>query len=518
MWGLGCEPEFDTRWKALDCQVLVEFSIDSKAYKVKRYKDFISLKEDDLKYVDYEKITGDFAVRMSEILQFKALLKSRTDVLEIPPPAFYFLPFYIDQKRSWAKAWDNFDNLGQYASWKSTIVKYHVGLLKPEHFEFETDKFEIKEEQNEFQEHITKIDTALEIVEAYIPEATVATIDSKQLEKLTDEIKVDLSALQANQEKALDKLTQLHSEKVYLEQQIILTKNVILDLDKDYKFSIENIDGDEIECPLCGIVHENTIINRASIMTDKVQAENQLDSLNKSLQKINNSVNKSNQSLDEIKSQINEINDKYQIEESDSKIDVVNIIESIAGNSIKQNVLEDKNSKIIKIDALEDEIKDIKKEQKKLISKEEIEDVNKQFLLTFKKYLDILEAESVNLSLINSPLDYNKVIKEGGAAEGSRAILAYYLTVFNMVNTYKNEVVSPLIIDTPNQHEQSHSNYDKIVSLITDEVDDSNQVFLCAMENNHLEKFRKNAKVFKLDKTRLLDEKEFDKIKKEFEE
>jgi len=45
-----------------------------------------------------------------------------------------------------------------------------------------------------------------------------------------------------------------------------------------------------------------------------------------------------------------------------------------------------------------------------------IEIINNKFLSLFKKYIEILEAEAVNLSDINSPLDYNKVIKEGGAA------------------------------------------------------------------------------------------------------
>lgn len=517
MWGLGCEPEFDTIWRQLDCQIMIEFSIDKKEYKIKRHKDFISLKEDNLEWINYEKITGDFSIKMSEILNFNALLKSRTDILEVPPPAFYCLPFYIDQKRSWVRAWDNFEKLGQYDSWKNIIVKYHVGLLTTEYFEYEKDKYDIIVKQKILQEDIDKIDTAIEVVHKYAFDPIVVAIDSKQLDELTDEIKIDLTDLQKKQECLLDALSHLYGEKVYLEQQIILTKKIIIELDEDYKFSVENIEGDEIECPLCGAVHENTVISRASIMTDKFQAENQLNTLNNSLQQINKKIDKENQKLEEIKDGIKAINKKYQVEDSGLKVDFVHIIESIAGNSIRQNAISEKNKKVIKIDELDGQINNIKKEQKKSITKEKREEINRQFMLIFKKNLDILEAESVNLSSINSPLDFQKVIKEGGAAEGSRAILAYYLTVFKLVSLYNEEVMSPLIIDTPNQHEQSHSNYDKIVDLITDEIDEINQVFLCAMENHHLEKFKKKASVFKLDKSKLLDTKNYKAIKKEFE-
>ena len=115
------------------------------------------------------------------------------------------------------------------------------------------------------------------------------------------------------------------------------------------------------------------------------------------------------------------------------------------------------------------------------------------------------------------PLDYNKVIKEGGAAEGSRAILAYYLSVFTMVEKYGNEVKSALVIDTPNQQEQSDTNYEKIVNLLTNKTSKKTQVLLCAMENEHLEQFRKKAKIITLTKERLMLKSEYENVKKVFD-
>jgi len=105
------------------------------------------------------------------------------------------------------------------------------------------------------------------------------------------------------------------------------------------------------------------------------------------------------------------------------------------------------------------------------------------------KYIKILDVEAINLSRINSPLDYNRVIKEGGAAEGVRGILAYYLTIFTMVEKFGSEVLSSLVIDTPNQQEQSHQNYEKIVNLLLNEFSDDTQVIMSAMENEHLKLF-----------------------------
>lgn len=517
-WGLGCEPTLDTTWSSLDCKTIVDFQIGNNHYSVKRYKNQISLRENNNSFVDYSKITDDYSKKIASIFRFKALLPNRSSgLLETPPPAYYFLPFYIDQKRSWASAWNNFDNLGQFENWKSTIIKYHVGLLTPAHFELESQKVEKKDCQKDIQVQIDKINTALEVVENFIPQLSQATVDNVKFEKLTTEIMIDLRALQENQENFLNELSQLNGERVYLEHQQNITERIILELDNDYKFTIENINGDEIECPLCGVVHDNSIINRASIMSDKTQAENQLKTICRELEKVNNKLSKIQIALDQARNQIETINDKYVIYDEGQKIEFVEIIESIAGNSIKQNVINEKTNKLVKIDSLNGEIKAISKEQKDLLTKDEIVTINDSFNNTFSRYIEFLDAEAVNISEIRSPLDYNKVIKEGGAAEGSRAILAYYMTIFTLVEGFGNEVKSCLVIDTPNQQEQSHSNYARIVDILTNKISSNTQVILCAMENEHLNSYKEKASIITLDKNMLLDKAKYEEIKKIFE-
>lgn len=517
-WGLGCEPELDTTWTNQDCKTIVEFQIGNDSYRVQRYKNQMHLKENDNEVQEFQKITGEYSKKFAEIVDFKALLPNQsTSIVETPPPAFYFLPFYIDQKRSWANAWDNFENLGQYQKWKTTIIKYHVGLLTPEHFEIESDKSDKKVTQKIYETEVVKFDTAIEVVESYIPQTLQTVVNVSALEKITDSIKADLKSLQESQEKLLNNMAIFNSEKAYLYQQQVLTEKLISELDKDYKYSVENIEDEEIECPLCGVVHDNNILNRTSILTDKAQAENQLKVLITEINNIDAKIDKNEKELNDARNRINEINDKYVIEEDN--VPVINfnqIIESIAGKSIKESVIQNKSVKQAEIKQISDDLKKLSKEQKELITKETTESINDSFKSVLTKYIKSLDAEAVNLSEINSPLDYNKIIKEGGAAEGVRAILAYYLTVFTMVEKFGSEVKSALIIDTPNQQEQSHTNYDKIVDLLTNEISSDTQIIMSAMENEHLKPFATKAKVIVLDKNKLLLKEKYDELKNEF--
>lgn len=517
-WTFGCEPEFDTTWKSKDCTTYIEFEISNKIYKLRRYKNQVTLVEPNSKAITYEKITGDFSEKIAELFQFKALLPNQnTNEQETPPPAYYFIPFYIDQKRSWSSAWNNFENLGQYKNWKETIIKYHIGLLTAEHFEIEIEKTEKKFSQNIVKKEIDKIETAIDIVSNYIPEPLTTVTSVIELETLTDNIKIDLQKLQEEQEDLLEEIALNNAELMHLNHQREITEKIILELDSDYRFTIENIPDDELECPLCGTIHENSIVNRASILVDKSQAETQLFEIGKELNKIESNISKNNNELNVVKSRIDDINSKYVIEDkNEKKINFNQIIESIAGNAIKENVEKAKVEKVSLMHEIEKTIKALKKKQKDLITKETIEDRNDTFINLFTDFLKELAYDSINLSEINSPLDYNKVIKEGGAAEGARGILAYYLAVYKMVEKYQNEVLAPLVIDTPNQQEQSGANYEKIVSLILNKFNNS-QVFIGAMENKYLQPLISKAKIITLNSERLLIKTNYEKIKKEVE-
>ena len=99
MWAFGCETAMVSIWKLQDCQTIIEFANDSKTYSILRSKSLKTIKDENNSKFEFTHISGDYAKKMAEILSFKALLpnKSESDI-ETPPPAYFFLPFYIDQK------------------------------------------------------------------------------------------------------------------------------------------------------------------------------------------------------------------------------------------------------------------------------------------------------------------------------------------------------------------------------------------------------------------------------------
>lgn len=76
-----------------------------------------------------------------------------------------------------------------------------------------------------------------------------------------------------------------------------------------------------------------------------------------------------------------------------------------------------------------------------------------------------------------------------------------------MVEKYQNEVLALLVIDTPNQQEQSGKNYEKIVKLLLNKFGNG-RVIISVMENDYLKPLKLKSKVITLNSERILIKKE----------
>ncbi|WP_303905031.1 hypothetical protein [Thiohalomonas denitrificans] len=516
-WALGCEPEFDETWNSLDCKALLEFSIGENCYVVVRTHNLIVLGVVGGTYHKYGRITGEFSEEFSELVGFKAKLPKRGDdpVLDTPPPAYYFLPFYIDQLRSWTSPWNSFQNLAQYAKWKQPIVKYHTGYLSPEHFELEEHIFEYEAEKQEANEEIKKINTAIDIVERYVPKSNLALTPEK-FEEITKEVKQELGELAEQQELLLSSLCDLQSSKYHLENQLEIATRAVKEIESDYQFSVEYVDSDELECPLCGTAHDNSLASRASILSDKKQAEDQVLFIQEEISALNVDIEYSQTQLESARLRIYEINEKYGKKTDDKeKYNLTDIVDSFSSQSVQRNV---EYTKIIKQALCKentDKQKELKKFQKRLLTNDRKQELSDFFTGLITEFIEKLNSKGVNLSKVKHPTDYTKLFGSGGAAEGTRAALAYQMAVFRQIYYSRNEIPAPLVIDTPNQQEQANQNYERIVNLILKDTPSQSQVILCGMDSQYLKEYKKKANVITLDEGKLLNRDAYIKLSKE---
>ncbi|MGM3216387.1 hypothetical protein ACSQ5K_14180 [Pseudomonas sp. PhalM4] len=510
VWAFGCSPSLDHVWLGLNCKVLLEFEIGAKRHKVARFGNSMYLSLDGEAFVCYPKITGEYSSEIQKVLGFEVLLpnKENKNKLEVPPPSYYFLPFYVDQRRSWVKLWDSFENLQQYSAWQSVVIRFHAGYLTSQHFAYEQKIAENRIEMLPIAEEVKRIDSAVETIAQYAPQEYVDfAIDEEEFAQLTQEVEIELSELQQAQEINLRTIAELQVDRQYLESQLQLVSEASKELELDYKFSVERIDGDSISCPLCGTVHDNSLASRTSILTDKDDAIRQGEAIADKLSKLYKKISVVRVESESISARIGEINSKYSSEAS-SNTKPISLLSCIAAKSVEKIVSGSRAGKVVEIEALEGRERQLKKDQRSLIEKEKKTTLDESFTGLLGRYVIKLNAVGVNLSSVKSPLDYNKIFG-GGAAEAARGGLAYYMAFINHIYKHGMEVKAPFIIDTPNQQEQTHVNYDRIIKMLMDETPASAQIFLGAMNSDLLTVYKKEAKVIELSENKVLDKGKF---------
>jgi len=510
LWAVGCDPHFDTTWTSFEALALVEFKIGETDYATARKGNQIWLKVGS-KWQTFPKITGDYAKQFAKLVEFTALLPCREDPasLEVPPPAFFFLPYYLDQRESWSKAWTSFSGLLQYSNWQRTIIGCHTGYLTDRHFAIE-QKIASKTDIKRDAAHIVdRIETTISVMSELVPSSKrLLAVTPAEVDFLISNITDSLSDLQSEQETIFAELSKLQIEKEHTSSQLNIVEKAISSLQDDYVFSVENIVGDVLSCPICGTEHDNSLVNRSSILADKDSAIELANTLASTLSTTTTSIEKTKLQLTATKSKILEIESligsQLSNDGGNTGDEATSFIEGLASLAVQKRVTQtrDQNTNIIK--EVERENRALKKQQKELLTKEEREAMNDEFMLNLRKYISRLKADGVNLSQVKSPTDYKKLYGSGGAAESVRGLLAYYLAILQQIYKYKS-VTAPFIVDTPNQHEQVNQSYADILELIKSDISQKSQVILCAMDRPDLSNFKDDVKVIKLTDSKLLN-------------
>lgn len=516
MWSLGCDPVFDEEWKSNDIKSILYFTINNKEYFSCRGTHSIILGAIGDEAQRYINITGDFSKDFSDLVNFKMKLPNRGDGnLETPPPAYYFLPFYIDQIKSWSSPWNSFENLGQYSNWKVPLIKYFTGYLKSEHFDIEENIYEYSEIKKESAHKIEKFQSAVEVIVDNSVDSPIA-LDNDDFIKIQNEIKNELYDLIDYQTRLYDAQTTITSNIYDLESQYSLAITSANELEEDYKFAVESIPTDNLECPLCGTLHDNSLPNRALLLSEKDSLLNEANSIASKIAELNSSLNSLNDDAQFITNEIDRINKKYITDDDAVEKDLISqVIDTISTENVSKNIQIKIDNEDLNINKANSSIKDLKKDQKKLLSTKEREELNSSFMSKLLANIEALGSTGINLSKVKSPTDYKQLLG-GGAAEAARGLLAYQLSILQQIHGAKSCVVPPFVIDTPNQQEQAGYRYETVIKELMRSVPQDYQIILCAMENDALNEFKHDANVIELNSNRLLTASQYNSLRSEY--
>ena len=134
---LGAEVYFPNPIKSLNYMTILRFTLEDKEYIVGRLKSMFVVFKNGEFLKKYHNV-GDFGDFLSDLFEFEIELvgKDAEGTIEKCPPAFFYLPYYIDQENGWSTNSYSFDRMTQFdMPQRKDSYFFHLGVLDNEYVE-----------------------------------------------------------------------------------------------------------------------------------------------------------------------------------------------------------------------------------------------------------------------------------------------------------------------------------------------------------------------------------------------
>jgi AAA domain-containing protein len=156
----------NTLWKGARPIYALRFSIEGVDYTIIRDEKYFGVFDKGDKLVGrFVGISGEKGISsfLNPRLNFRIELERAEDGRLGPAgPAFYFLPFYIDQDEGWARSWASFTGLQQFSSYRKSMLEYHLGVRPQSYYDAKKRFVELSDEKSRLEAERTTLATVRE--------------------------------------------------------------------------------------------------------------------------------------------------------------------------------------------------------------------------------------------------------------------------------------------------------------------------------------------------------------------
>jgi len=469
---LGAQAAFDSNFSTEDIIFEECFKYNEKCYKIiRKNDDFAIFEGENLK--SYVK-SGNI-VKLSEFykdnLGMSVFLRNRANQTELVPPAYLFIPYYLDQDRSWKEDQEPFtrQTMSQYLAFnKNELYLYHLGLYNAEYGELKAKIDLLQSELTVSKNEQKKMDSSLNELKAIF--------ENKESFCVNEELESMMRNNSRTMNELFSKQNSLKQELYYFD--LLKNKCIIKlrEMDEAIK-KLSNglkIDEREVSCPNCGTNFTIDLHDEMVSMYSKLFIENEKTTIDQEIKSIDEKIML-------LKKQIYDITDK--IEKQNNEISKVNNnYEKYITRKSLSNVYE---KLLVKMGKLSNTINSKEKELKE---KEDLKSRIKQSTSNAKNsFIDYYSEYLIELGVTNFKINEIKAFKKL-ALSGSQYVRSTLALYFAFLKTKKefneNGYLWPLLIDSPREGEQDRFNSEKILKFILDNVFDNYQTIVATVNVN----------------------------------
>ncbi len=498
---LGAEAWFSNKWEKKNKIYILHFTIDDIDYYIYRSANLYKIFDTNKKIIFTATHSAELAEKLKTIINFAVMLPSRNEnKLEITPPAFNYLPYFLDQDKYDGSAFVSFDKLGQYANYKENVLFCHFGVYNDEYFYLVQRKEELTEQ---IQDSIKRSNLLLEMIKDVDNKLEVGSY-SGNLESLNHDIdryRKEYSSLIIQLNKSKKHLVELRNNLFDLETLLEETKQFMSSNETEIKQLLKHI------CPECGTEITDTInlrSKRYNISDNIIIVKNDLQI---SIQKILSDIEKEENKYSALLERMEEYECKMQINTK-----AVNDILRYKGLcEIRESIVDENHQLQCEIDTQRAALDKIQKS---------ITEYNNKRRAIDDKYYELLMNAKVRFGLDEIDPEKAKTISNNLKIGGSNRYIStviWYFTIIRLRNEFNPDAIQfPIVLDSPNNAETDELKENNFIEYMLSNSDLSSQFIMSGIGFNRNEFVKMTDKPINIimlnnEKYHLLQEEDYNK-------
>jgi len=290
-WAFGAEPSVTHPvWATADVAAMVSFEIDGRAYSILRQRDQYVLRDGEGNVVSRErKVTDGIGPRIAELFDFGLISSDRNGKEFVPPPAFLFLPYYIDQEASWKSNWSGFRRLEQVRGHRKVLAEYHAGIRPNAYYQAKSGLDRAQIELRRLLDERKAVVEAKRTADESLP-FQAFDLDPAAFAQDVDDLLASVEESAAQERAYGERLQDRRVERQTVELQLKAVRREIAELKADYSFANVPDRLARVECPTCGAVHEDSFLDRFELARDVDRCEDLVRQLELDLERLNETI------------------------------------------------------------------------------------------------------------------------------------------------------------------------------------------------------------------------------------
>lgn len=408
-------------------------------------------------------------------LGFRVELEDKQGEMKLVWPAYYFLPFYIDQDEGWTSIWSSFEALQAFKSYRKQMIDYHLGVRPQEYYDGIKKRHDA---DRSIAEIGRELDSLIGVKSRYVERKALAKtdIDPNSFKADIEDLIESLNATLQQQQTLMQKIKVARNARAELNLEVAVLRRSVQELTNDFDYAAKPETPEEISCPTCGAGYHNTIRERFHILDDIELCQIEMEDRQKEAAKQSGELEKLEAEYAVLAKRFSNTEEILQREKKETRFE--DVIRSEGYKDIVASINTDIDDKQEQIDRLQARRDELALELKRFGP---AKNIHQYYASKMKQYLNELNVQALTED------DYanaHKTIKNDVlGSDLPRALLAQVFALLHTMLEFGRFTRCPMVVDSPFQQEQDDENALAIWSFILSKSLPNQQLIVASVED-----------------------------------